>query len=112
MGGFSTMTEFLNNLGFFNYLAFFLLFILLYFLFEYLLRRHVSRFSEGNLGKALAVVFSALITVILFFASAPLAGDAAAVISAIIFSLAVIFFLIVLVAKLLGIDVLSFFQKK
>lgn len=111
MAGFSSVVEFLNNLGAFTYLAFLLIFIVLYYLFEYLMREYTERLKEGNLRKALALIFSGVITVLLFFVMAPLAGEAGALISAIIFALAIFFILIVLVAKLLGIDVLSFFQK-
>jgi hypothetical protein len=110
MAAFSTMVEFLENVGFFTYLAFFLLLILLYYLFEHLLGKHIKRLGDGNFKKVLAVIFAVVITVLLFFVSAPL-GDAATVISVIIFVLAAFFILLVLLANFAGVDVLSFFQK-
>ncbi len=111
MGAFSVMVEYLNNLGVFGYLAYLLLIILLYFLFEYLLKEYVKRLQREDLRKALAAVFSVLVTVLLYFVSAPFAGDAAALITVLLLAFAVITFLVVLVMKLMGVDALSFFQK-
>jgi hypothetical protein len=165
MGAFSTMTEFLEGLGFFNYLAFFLLFILLDYLFRHLIGKHVESGLErlqkvmSNKKKALiyriigliaaiicflflsflgtliaaiiviiigaivlfllyvadtrmlSLILSVLITVALFLLFASFAGEAAAFLTVILLSVAVIFFLVIMAMRLMGFDVLSFFQK-
>jgi len=111
MGVFSVGVEFLNEHGFFTYLAYFLLALILYYVFEYLLKEHAKRIKNETLRSALSVILSIVIVILLFMVTSPSAGDAAAFISVLILALAVIFFLAVLAMKLVGIDVLSFFQK-
>lgn len=111
MGVFSSLVGFLNAYDFFTYLAYFLLLILFYYLFEHILKEHAKRIKNETLRRALSVIFSIVVVILLFLVTSPFAGDAAAFITVLILAIVVIFFLVVLVMKLIGVDVLSFFQK-
>ena len=111
MGIFSMMIDYLNGLGVFGYLAYFLLLIMLFYLIDYIFEKHVRRLKNEMRRKALAMLISFFLVILMFLTTMPLTGDAAAFIAVFILAIALIFFLIAMIMKLMGTDVLSFFQK-
>ena len=159
------MVQVLDNLGFFTYLAYFLLLILLYYVFKHLVGKYAEKYLEemqkglsrtkkmtvfrvslsviviicilflsltGRLGAAtvvfvfalvvlflltvadtmmIAAILSAIFTILLYILFSSVAGGVAAFVTVLLLVIIVIFFLVVLVMKLIGVDVLSFFQK-
>jgi heme A synthase len=103
-GPFSTMTDFLSAVGFFDYLALLLLFIILYYVFMYLLRKNVERLKNDSYRKLISLVLSGLVVVGVYLLFLSSAGTAATYLVAALFTVAVVFFILVLVGRLAGID--------
>ncbi|MFH0956912.1 MAG: hypothetical protein V1813_03545 [Candidatus Aenigmatarchaeota archaeon] len=106
-GPFSDMLGFMSAAGVFNYLALFLALIVLYYLFLYLIGKHMKSafLKKGVRPKVLSVILSMLVTALLYVAFFSVAGGAAMVVIAAIFVIAVVFILFVAIGKLAGIDV-------
>ena len=106
-GPFSAIVDFMSAAGIFNYLALFLALIVLYYLFLYLVGKHVkSEFlKKGRRPKVIAAVLSVLLTALLYMAFFSVAGSAAAAVVAIVFFIAVLFLILAAIGKLMGIDV-------
>ncbi len=103
-GPFSSVVDYLSALGAFNYLALFLLFIVMYFAFYYLFREKVKRLKNDSYRKFISLMLSVLVTLGAYMSVFAYAGDAVTVIAAALFAIFAIFFVLVLVGKMAGID--------
>lgn len=101
------MIGFMSAAGIFNYLALFLVFVVLYYLFLHMAGKYVKseRLKKGNRPKYISAILSVLVTALLYIAFLPAAGGAAMLVVAVIFVTAVVFILVVAMGKLAGIDV-------
>jgi drug/metabolite transporter (DMT)-like permease len=108
-GPFSSTVDLLNTAGAFNYLALFLAFILLYYLFLHLLGKHSKKkmLDRVWVRKLLSAVFALILTALLYVGFFSYAGNAAAALVAIVFFVAVMFVILAAIGKLAGIDVLE-----
>ncbi len=97
--------ELLDAYGVFTFLAYLLLFIVLYHLFKYLLEKYVKRLQDAGYRQIIAAVLSILITVLLYFLLAPLASSAATYIATIVFVLLFLFVVVVAAARIVGVDI-------
>lgn len=108
MGILGSAVEFLNLHGFFTALAYFLLFIILFYGFLYLLKEKIKKQSHRQL---LSILMAVPVTAILYFTFAAYAADSAAFLSVLAVAIAVIFMLVAATIKLAGIDATAIFRK-
>lgn len=106
-GPFSAIVDFMSATGIWNYLALFLALIVLYYLFLYLIGKHVNSpfLKKGVRPKIIAALLSVLLTALLYIAFFSVAGSAAAAVVAVVFFIAVLFLILAAIGKLMGIDV-------
>jgi hypothetical protein len=104
---FSDLVGFMSAAGIFNYLALFLVLVVLYYLFLHLIGKHVKSpfLKKGKRQKYLSAILSVLVTAFLYVAFLPAAGGTAMFLIAFVFVAAFVFILFVLTGKLAGIDI-------
>jgi len=104
MGMFESAVKALEAMNAFAYLAFVLLFILLYYFFRYALEKEVKRMTDAKKRKAASLALSALLTSLLFLAVFPYASTATTYLAAIVFVLLLFFVILGAALGLLGVD--------
>jgi uncharacterized BrkB/YihY/UPF0761 family membrane protein len=99
--------ETLEAYGVFTFLAYLLLFIVLYYFFKYVLEKKVKRLESSGKRQLVAVILSILVTVLLYFLLAPFASTGASYIATIVFVLLFVFLVVAVAAKILGVDLVD-----
>lgn len=95
----------LNDFGVFTFLAYLLVFIAFFFSFEYVLKMHVKKIEKENKRKLLAVVFSVIVTILLFLAFFPYATDSAAVFGAAAFVIVLLGIVAAILLRMTGFEI-------
>jgi amino acid transporter len=107
MGPTGMFIEFLEAIGFFTFLAYLLVFIVLFYLFKEGLERGVKRIKSTEKRRWIAGIASILVTALLYLLLAPFASVAASYVAVAIFVLLFIFIVVAAAAKIMGIDILG-----
>ncbi|MBN2330724.1 MAG: hypothetical protein JXC85_02815 [Candidatus Aenigmarchaeota archaeon] len=103
---------FLEQAGFFTFLSFLLIFIVLYYVFMELLNKYVARLQSTDKKRAISLILSILITAFLFFFFAHYASTGMIYVATAIFVILFLFVVVLAAARVMGLDLLQMLQRK
>lgn len=103
---------FLEEIGFFTFLSYLLIFIVLYYAFKELLERYVERLQSAGKRQVISATLSIIITVLLFFWMAPYASTGMSYVAAAVFVLIFVFVVVAVAAKIMGLDLIGMLKRE
>lgn len=103
---------FLEDIGFFTFLSYLLIFIVLYYVFKELLERYIERLKSTGKIQLISVILSIIVTVLLFFWTAPYASTGMSYVATAVFVIVFVFIVVAVAAKLMGLDLIGMLKRE
>ncbi len=98
---------FLEEIGFFIFLSYLLIFIVLYYVLKELFERYMDRIKSPGKIRMISVILSIIITILLFLWTAPYASTGMIYVAAALFVIVFAFIIVAVAAKIMGLDLIG-----
>ena len=112
---------FLEEIGFFTFLSYLLIFIVLYYIFKELFEArfpvekiwlmYMDRLKSPGKIRMISVILSLIVTVLIFFWTVPYASTGMSYVAAVVFIIIFAFVVVASAAKIMGLDLIDMLKR-